>query len=202
MTHNTPKKSIKSRFDGFLPVVIDVETTGVDMTKHGLLEVALVTVDFDDRGQLVPVSKDFWHIEPFEGAEIDPKAMAVNQIDHNHPFRFAKPEHIVLTEFFNAIEQAVKQTGCRRAVLVGHNAHFDLNFILTAAKRCKITKTPLHSFTCIDTATLGAIFYGKTVLAKALKSAKIAFDKNQAHSAVYDTEKTAELFCKIINKNS
>lgn len=195
-------KSIKSRFDGFLPVVVDVETTGVDMTKNGLLEIALVTVDYDTQGQLAPVSKDFWHIEPFEGAEIDPKAMAVNQIDHTHPFRFAKPEEQALTEFFEAITQAVKSTGCRRAVLVGHNAHFDLNFILAAAKRCKINKTPLHSFTCIDTATLGAIFYGKTVLAKAIRCAKIDFDKNKAHSAVYDTEKTAELFCKIINLQS
>jgi ribonuclease T len=194
------KKSIKSRFDGFLPVVVDVETTGVDMTKHGLLEIALVTVDYDDQGQLVPVTKDFWHVEPFKGAEIDPKAMAVNQIDHTHPFRFAKPEAEALKEFFEMIEQTIKHTGCRRAVLVGHNAHFDLNFILAAAKRCKISKTPLHSFTCIDTATLGAVFYGKSVLAKALRAAKIEFDKNKAHSAIYDTEKTAELFCKVINQ--
>lgn len=195
----TSAKQIKSRFDGFLPVVIDIETTGVDFTKHGILEIALVVVNYDTDGQMVPISRDFWHVEPFEGAEVDPKAMAVNQIDHTHPFRFAKPETEVLKEFFAAIERAVQDTGCRRAVLVGHNAHFDLNFILAAAKRCHISKTPLHSFTCIDTATLGAVFYGKTVLAKALKRAKIEFDKDSAHSAVYDTEKTAELFCKIIN---
>lgn len=196
---NTPAKQIKSRFDGFLPVVVDIETTGVEMHKNGILEIALVIVDYDEHDMLVPVSRDFWHVEPFEGAVIDPKAMAVNQIDHTHPFRFAKPEDEALKEFFAAIDKAVKDTGCRRALLVGHNAHFDLNFILTAAKRCNITKTPLHSFTCIDTATLGAVFYGKTVLAKALKRAKIGFDKEAAHSAVYDTEKTAELFCKIIN---
>ena len=126
--------------------------------------------------------------------------MAVNQIDHTHPFRFAKHESDALKEFFAVISNAVKKMGCRRAVLVGHNAHFDLNFILAAARRCQIHQTPLHSFTCIDTATLGAVFYGKTVLAKALSQAKICFDKDEAHSAVYDAEKTAELFCKIINE--
>lgn len=199
MTSTSTKKQIKSRFDGYLPVVVDIETTGVDMTKHGLLEIALVVVDYDDNGQLVPLTRDFWHVEPFEGAEVDPKAMAVNQIDHTHPFRFAKQEGDALNEFFTVIDKAVQDTGCRRALLVGHNAHFDLNFILAGARRCRISKTPLHSFTCIDTATLGAIFYGKTVLAKALRRAKIEFNKDEAHSAVYDAEKTAELFCKIIN---
>lgn len=197
MTEKT--KQLKSRFDGFLPVIIDVETTGVDMHKHGLLEIAAVLVDYNDENQLVQTDKELWHLEPFAKAIIDPKAMAVNQIDHTHPFRFAKPEEEALKECFAFIEKAVKATQCRRAILVGHNAHFDLNFLITAAKRCNIKKNPLHSFSCLDTATLGGLIYGKTVLAKALKKAGIAFDKNEAHSALYDAEKTAELFCQIIN---
>jgi len=198
--NDSSNKQIKYRFDGFLPVIIDVETTGVDFNRHGLLEIAAVLVDYNNDGQLVPTTTDFWHINPFEKAVIDPKAMAVNQIDHTHPFRFAKDEALALTEFFNFISNAVKETHCRRAVLVGHNAHFDLNFIIAAAKRCNLSNIPLHGFTCIDTATLGGVFYGKTVLAKALKKAQIKFNKEEAHSAVYDAEKTAELFCKIINK--
>jgi ribonuclease T len=198
MTEESPKK-IKSRFDGYLPVVIDVETTGVDLNKHGLLEIAAVLVDYDEKKQLVPADRDLWHLEPYKGAAIDPKAMAVNQIDHTHPFRFAKTEDEALKEFFAFISKAVKATQCRRAILVGHNAHFDLNFIHTAAKRCNIKETPLHAFTCLDTATLGGLMYGKTVLAKALKKANIEFDKKAAHSALYDAEKTAELFCKIVN---
>ncbi len=199
MNDHTHKK-IKNRFDGFLPVVIDVETTGVDLTKNGLLEIAAVLVDYNQQGLLTPTEVDFWHVQPFKDAIIDPKAMAVNQIDHTHPFRFAKDEADVLKEFFAFIDKAVKATHCRRAILVGHNAHFDLNFILTAAKRCSITQTPLHAFSCLDTATLGGLIYGKTVLAKALKKANIEFDKNEAHSANYDAQKTAELFCKIVNE--
>ncbi|PHQ80834.1 MAG: ribonuclease T [Coxiella sp. (in: Bacteria)] len=192
-------KQIRTRFDGYLPVVVDVETTGVDFTKHGLLEIAAVLVDYNNEGKLAPTATDFWHIAPFKEALIDPKAMAVNKIDHTHPFRFAKPEAEALTEFFAYVDKAVKATRCRRAVLVGHNAHFDLNFIMAGAKRCNLSNIPLHAFTCIDTATLGGVFYGKTVLAKALKKARIEFDKNEAHSAVYDAEKTAELFCQVIN---
>ena len=198
----TSNKKIKFRFDGFLPIVVDLETTGVDLTKHGLLELAAVLVDYNEQGVLVPTEKDFWHIEPFADAVIDPKAMAINRIDHTHPFRFAKSEADALTEFFHFVEKAVKNTGCRRAVLVAHNAHFDLNFIMAAAKRCHFSNLPIHSFTCMDTATLGGVIYGKTVLAKALKKAGIEFNKDEAHSAVYDAEKTAELFCKIVNENT
>lgn len=190
---------IKKRFDGYLPVVVDIETTGVDYNKHGILEIAAVLVDYDDTGMLTPTEKDLWHVEPFDGAIIDPEATKVHQIDHTHPFRLAKSEALALKEFFAFLEAAVKTQHCRRAVLVGHNAHFDLNFILAAARRCKIKDNPLHSFTCLDTATLGGLLFGKTVLAKALKSAGIIFDKNEAHSAMYDAEKTAALFCQIVN---
>lgn len=202
MTESTQQKQlkIKSRFDGFLPVVVDIETTGVDHQRHGLLEIAAVLVNYNHDGQLAPAEQDFWHVNPFETAVIDPKAMAVNQIDHTHPFRLAKDEKEALLDFFGFLKKAVKENKCRRAVLVGHNAHFDLNFILAAARRCHISDIPLHAFTCIDTATLGGVFYGKTVLAKALKVAKIDFNKNEAHSAVYDAQKTAELFCKIVNE--
>ncbi|MCH9643247.1 MAG: ribonuclease T [Gammaproteobacteria bacterium] len=195
----TEIKKIKQRFDGYLPVVIDVETTGIDCLKNGLLEVALILVAYNDAGQLQPVKSDHWHVVPFKGAIINPEALAINGIDPEHPFRFAVEEAKVLTELCSIISDALRHYDCRRAVLVGHNAHFDLNFIMAAMRRCKIKKNPFHSFTCFDTATLGGLIYGKTVLAKALKKADIDFDKNEAHSAVYDTEKTAELFCKIIN---
>ena len=193
-------KNIKTRFDGYLPVVIDIETTGVDHQKNGLLELAVILLDYNDEGLLVTTKSDHWHITPFEGAVIDPEALKITGIDPEHPFRFAIDEHKALTELCNFVQTAVKQHACRRAVLVGHNAHFDLNFILSAIKRCKIKNNPFHAFTCLDTATLGGLAFKKTVLAKALKVAGIKFDKDAAHSALYDTEKTAELFCKIINE--
>src|SRR3989344_1068025 len=190
---------MKNRFQGFLPIVIDVETGGFNAKTDALLEIAAVFVDFNAEGLLVPIETYCNHVEAFEGANIEPEALEVNRIDPDYPLRFAKSESYVLNEFFNLVRKKLHQGQCRRAILVGHNAHFDLSFLQQAIERCKITNNPFHAFTCFDTATLSAVMYGKTVLARALKEAGIEFNKEEAHSAVYDAEKTAELFCKIVN---
>ncbi len=190
---------MKERFDGYLPVVIDVETAGVNPLKDALLEIAAVNIDLNDSNQLILGETFSTHVEPFEGGNIDPVALEINKIDPHHPFRFAIAEQEALAEMFGFIEKQLKKYQCRRAVLVGHNAHFDLSFLQMAMKRCKLTKSPLHAFTCFDTATLGGLAYGKTVLAKILKLANIEFEKEKAHSALYDAEKTAQLFCQIVN---
>ena len=195
---------IKKRFQGYLPVVVDVETGGVNPKIDALLEVAAVFVEMNpDTGMLTPKLDDPFHshVTPFEGAKIENEALEINKIVPNHPFRFAEKEQVVAEALFEAINEQLRQTGCRRAVLVGHNATFDLSFVQALAKRTKLFgKIPFHKFTVFDTATLGGVAYGKTVLAKALHQAKIPFRKDEAHSALYDTQKTAELFCKIVNQ--
>lgn len=200
MTTENSKVLLKERFAGYLPVVIDVETAGVNPLKDALLEIAAVLVEMNDQGQLVRGETFSCHVLPFEGANLDPAALEINKIDPYHPFRFAVDEKKALTELYDFVGKAVTKEGCRRAVLVGHNAHFDLSFIQMASKRCKVKKTPFHAFTCFDTATLAAVAFCQTILAKALKEAKIPFDKKEAHSAIYDAERTAELFCQIINR--
>lgn len=198
---NTKVTKIKKRFDGFLPIVIDVETSGARAHTDALLEIAAFLVELDDEGKYVIGDFYHTHVEPFEGARIDPEAMAVNRITIEHPFRFAIPEEDALTGLFEFTREALKKHQCRRAILVGHNAHFDLGFLQATAKRCKLyNKNPYHNYTVFDTATLGAMFYGKSVLAKAIAAAKIEFNRDEAHSAVYDARKTAELFCGILNK--
>ena len=194
---------VKKRFDGYLPVVIDVETTGVDAKKNGLLELAAVYIDYSDTGALQPATEHFSkHIKPYDGCEIDAEALRINGIKPGHPFRaiISVGEAEALSGLFDYISSALKQTGCRRGLLVGHNAHFDLSFIQAAMARNGIKKSPLHAFTVMDTATIAGVFFGKTVLAKALRVAGIEFDKNEAHSALYDTIKTAELFCQAVNQ--
>ncbi len=191
MTH------IKHRFRGFLPVVVDVETGGVDPQKSALLEVCVVLLDINEHGHLKPTERFFEHIHPFEGAELDPESLAFNQIDPYQPLRFALNEREALERLFMPINKALNHSQCQRAVLVGHNAWFDLLFIKEAAKRTGV-KLPFHAFTCFDTATLAGFIYGQTVLAKAMQSAGIPFDAKEAHSAIYDAEKTAELFCKMM----
>lgn len=190
---------IKNRFRSFLPVVVDVETGGFNNQTDALLEIAAVILDMDADGMIAPVETINAYVEPFEGSHIDPKALEVTGIDLNHPLRMALNEKAALGKIFSPVRKKIKETGCTRAVLVGHNAHFDLGFVHAAAERAGIKRNPFHPFSCFDTVTLGALAYGQTVLARAVQAAGIEWDSDQAHSALYDTEKTAELFCKIIN---
>ncbi|MGQ3890732.1 ribonuclease T [Legionella sp. CNM-4043-24] len=189
---------MKERFRGFLPVVIDVETAGLDPSRHALLEMCAVIITMNEDGEFSRQSTHFEHIAPFQGAELDPASLAFNQIDPYQPLRFAVDEQTALQNLFKPINEALKASRCQRAVLVGHNAWFDLLFVREAIKRTKV-KSPFHAFTCFDTATLAGFVYGQTVLAKAVKAAGLKFDPNEAHSAIYDAEKTADLFCAMLN---
>lgn len=199
MSQNHRKMSMNTRFRGLLPVVIDLETSGLNPATDGLLEIAAVTLQMNEKG-LLSLDKTYsYHIEPFDGARIDPAALAITGIDPGHPFRFAISEKQALHNIFIKIKKRVTELSCQRAVLVGHNAWFDLAFMQAAVKRSKLNSNPFHSFTTFDTATLAAVALGETVLARAVRSAKLPFDVSQAHSAVYDAERTAELFCYIAN---
>ena len=196
----TVKTPMNSRFRGYLPVVIDVETAGFNAKKDALLEVAAILLDFNDAGELICTDEVHEHIEPFPGAHLDPKALEFTGIKPFNPFRFAKAEKQGLMDIFKPIKAALKYHQCQRAVLVGHNPAFDLNFLQAAVARCELKKSLFHAFTTFDTATLGAVAYGQTVLLRAAQAANIDFDQSQAHSALYDAQKTAELFCKIVNQ--
>ncbi|WP_456374916.1 ribonuclease T [Thiolapillus sp.] len=196
----TPSSTIDRRFRGFLPVVVDVETGGFDAGRDALLEIAAVIIDMDEYGILHPGKATSVHVEPFPGANLDPKALAFTGIDPGHPFRFAKPEKEALETIFKPVRQAVKKNNCKRAVLVGHNAFFDLGFLKAAVERTGIKRNPFHPFSTFDTVSLAGLAFGETVLAKAAVAAGLDWDGNEAHSALYDTQKTAELFCIIVNR--
>ncbi|MBA4696480.1 MAG: ribonuclease T [Legionella sp.] len=191
--------ALRERFRGFLPVVVDVETTGIDPCKNALLEVCIVLIRLNQKGFFEPDATHFEHVLPFEGAEMDPQSLAFNKIDPFYPLRFAINEKQALKNLFTPIHKALKMTQCSRAVLVGHNAWFDLLFLKEATKRSGMI-SPFHSFTCFDTATLAGLMYGQTVLSKAVKAAGLDFNADEAHSAIYDAEKTAALFCIMLNE--
>jgi len=191
---------IKDRFRGFLPVVVDVETAGFNCETDALLEMAVVMLQMNAAGHLVRGNTFDQNILPFKGANIEESALKfIGMDDPFHPFREAVSEKEALTALFKPINHQLKITGCSRAILVGHNAFFDLNFVKKAAERCHI-KSPFHEFSTFDTVSLAGLAYGQTVLAKAAIEAGLEWDNQQAHSAVYDTEQTADLFCKIVNQ--
>lgn len=194
------KSAIAERFRGFLPVVVDVETAGFNAETDALLEIAAVTLRMDLNGDIQPDETHSAHVKPFPGANLEASALAFTGIDPHHPLRIALEEAEALRKIFTPVRQAVKEAACTRAILVGHNPAFDLSFVKAAVERTGIKRNPFHQFSTFDTATLGGLAYGQTVLARAMQAANIEWDESQAHSAVYDTEKTAELFCTIVNR--
>lgn len=195
-----PDSPMAQRFRGFLPVIVDVETGGFNPQTDALLEIAAVTLRMDHEGNLHRHETFSFHVEPFEGANIEQAALDFTGIDLDDPERMAEPELMVMTDLLGAVRRAVKENGCTRAVIVGHNAHFDLNFVNAVIDRCNIKRSPFHPFSVFDTATLAGLAFGQTVLAKTCQVAGIEFSNSAAHSAAYDAEKTADLFCMIVNR--
>jgi ribonuclease T len=189
---------INERIRGYLPVVIDIETGGFNDKTDAMLEICAIVIGIDAKGFFYPKEPQHFHIEPFKGANLDPSALKFNGIDVNNPFRMAVSEKQALGEIFTQVRAEIKDEECTRAILVGHNAFFDLGFLKAAAERSK-QSSPFHQFSTLDTVSLSALYYGETVLAKAMRIANIEWDDAKAHSALYDTQKTAELFCQIFN---
>lgn len=189
-----------NRFRGFLPVVVDVETGGFNARTDALLEIAAVLLELDGEGLLKRTETIRYHIKPFEGANIEEASIAINGIDPYHPLRPAIDERDGLQRVFREVRLAIRECRCSRAVLVGHNAHFDLGFLNEAVERSSIKRNPFHPFSCFDTATIAGVAFGQTVLARASVAAGLGWDKSQAHSASYDAEMTADLFCEAVNR--
>jgi len=194
------KQLMRQRFRGFLPVVIDIETGGFNAQTDALLEIAATALTIDEAGLLIPSDTINFNVDPFEGANLEPSALEFTGIDPDNPLRDAVPEAIALGDVFSMVRKEVREHGCNRAVIVAHNAHFDAGFVNAAAVRCDIKRNPFHPFSYFDTATLAGLAYGHTVLAQACKRAGIDFSNSEAHSAAYDCERTAELFCTIVNR--
>ncbi|MCX7103271.1 MAG: ribonuclease T [Methylobacter sp.] len=191
---------LEKRFRGFLPVVIDIETAGFNPKKNALLEIAAVIVELNSNNNMVITERYTTHVVPFKNSELDESALKFNGIDPYHPFRMAIEEKEALNMLFKPIKDAVKRNNCTRAILVGHNPAFDIGFLNAAIQRTQIKRSPFHPFSTFDTATLGGLVYQQTVLSKIAEAAGLEWDNAKAHAALYDAEKTAELFCMIVNK--
>lgn len=199
MSDDPPANPLSQRFRGFLPVVVDVETTGLNPESHGLLEVCAVGFAMGPTGTLARAWQHHAEIIPHQEAAVDQEALRVNRVDLSQPRPAAKDEAAALREMLLRVREAVREANCVRAILVGHNAAFDLAFLRAAVTRCGIKRDPFHPFSTFDTCTLAGLAVGQTALAKACSYLGIGFDSARAHTAAYDAEITAELFCRVVN---
>ncbi|ABF14018.1 ribonuclease T [Candidatus Palibaumannia cicadellinicola] len=200
MAEKDEVNTLRARFRGFYPVVIDVETAGFNSGTDALLEIAAITLQMDHHGWLKTHKTLHFNIEPFPGSILQPEALIFNGIDPDNPLRYAVTEREALYELFTIVHQGIKDDDCHRAILVAHNAAFDHSFLMAAANRTKIKHNPFHPFATFDTAALSGLVLGQTVLLKACLTAGIPFNTSEAHSALYDAERTAELFCELVNR--
>ena len=191
---------MKNLLRGFLPVVVDIETGGLNEATDALLEIAVVFVGLDKQRLLHPKDGARWAVQPFPGANMEESSLQVNCIDPFDPTRGAQPEREVLKQLFSRTRAELGKTGCKRAILAGHNAAFDLKFLNAAAARNNIKDNPFHSFSSIDTVTLGALAYGQTVLSKIAEAADLEWNSDKAHSADYDAGVTAHILCNVFNR--
>lgn len=197
---NVKYNKLKNRFRNFYPVIIDIETTGFNHKIHALLEIAVVTLTMDQKGWLKKSKTIHFHIKPFSGSLIDTSSLLLNKIYPFQPLRHAVYEKEALNFIFDIIYKEMTFNLCRKSIIVAHNAHFDHNFLMAATKRCKINNHPFHPFVTFDTATLSGLAIGQTVLAKSCQKMGLSFSNQEAHAALYDTLKTANLFCTIVNQ--
>jgi ribonuclease T len=191
---------IADRFRGFLPVVVDVETGGFNAQKDALLEIAACLIRMDDFGRLFTAETVAVNVDPFDGANIDPRSLEITGIKVDSPLRMAVPEQEALRRIAQPVRKEVRDTGCQRAILVGHNSFFDLSFLNAAIERTSFKRSPFHPFSSLDTVSLAGLAFGQTVLSRAVQAAGMDWNESMAHSAIYDAEKTAALFCSIVNR--
>lgn len=196
----TPPYQMRDRFRTFLPVVVDVETGGFNPATDALLEVSMLTIQINAKGKLEPKDQYSVNIRPFEGSKLEKANIDFLGIDPFDESRELVDEAEAMRPLFKAISKEVKAQACTKAILVGHNGAFDLSFINAVAERLKYKRNPFHPFSVIDTASLGALVLGQTVLSRACLCAGIEFNGGHAHSAVYDTLKECELFCAMYNR--
>lgn len=193
-------KTIKERFRGFLPVIVDIETSGFNPEKAAILQVGMMFVTMDDQGMLHPDELLRAEIRPFPGAQIEEANIRFIGLDPFDESRGLEEESIALPRLFKAVAKRIKREGCKKAILVGHNGSFDLTFLNAAAARFNFKRMPFHPFSVLDTASLSALVYGHTVLALSCAAARIEFEEDKAHDAGYDTMMECKLFCALVNR--
>ena len=159
-------------------VVFDIETTGFSPVNNRIIEIGAVKVE---QGSIVDRFSTF----------VNPQVPI--------PFRIEQLTNINDEMVVDAptIEQVLPEflEFCGDAVMVAHNAEFDMSFIRENAKRQQIQK----EFTYVDTMGIARLLLpgqAKHTLDAVAKTLKISLENH--HRAVDDAECTAEIFTKFI----
>ncbi len=159
-------------------VVFDIETTGFSPVNNRIIEIGAVKVE---KGKITDRFSSFVNPDVPIPFEIEKLTGINDSMVMDAPFI-----EQVLPEFL---------AFCGGAVLVAHNASFDMGFIKENARRQNMAR----EFTYVDTVGIARILLphqAKHTLDAVAKTLGISLENH--HRAVEDAEATAEIFVKFI----
>ena len=170
---NDKGQSLSGRY-----VVFDIETTGFSPVENRIIEIGAV---------LVENGKISGHFSEFVNPET-PIPFRIEQLTsiNDSMVSGAPTIEVILPKFLEF---------CQDAVLVAHNASFDVGFIEENCDRLGI----VHDFTYVDTVALARVLLPQISRYKLDNVAKaLNVDLGHHHRAVDDAECTANIFVKFV----
>jgi DNA polymerase III epsilon subunit family exonuclease len=176
---------------------IDVETSGLDVDRHEIIELGCVLVrqiPQDGQGSRLEVVEEFeYRIFPEHLEDADPESLMINGFTAER-WADAIPLEVAMEKFSEKV---------RGASFVAHNVSFDLAFVEKAFKKSGV-KNLMH-YHKIDTISLAfAILYHNPEVQKfSLRALCEYFEiKNEnAHTALSDARATFEVYKKLLEIN-
>ena len=158
-------------------VVFDIETTGFSPVNNKIIEIGAVKIQ---QGEIT----DRFSVFVNPGVPIPFEIEKLTSINDSMVMD-APPIEVILPQFLDF---------CQDAVLVAHNANFDMSFIMENAKRQGLSR----KFTFVDTLGIARVLLthqAKHTLDAVAKTLSISLENH--HRAVDDAECTAHIFLKF-----
>jgi len=181
---------------------IDIETGGLDPVASPLLQIAGII----EEGEKT-LEKFNYHIKPFDGDQVDPKALVVNNLTQEEIENFESPNTIhdnlllLWGKYVNCYDKRDKM------FFIGYNSHsFDMPFVREFFRKCgdKFFGSWFH-YPSIDVMILAAYkmvdkrrWMPDFKLLTVADRLGIPVDKTRLHDAFYDIEITKKVYEKVI----
>ncbi len=175
-------------------VALDIETTGLDFTKHEIIEIGCVLFCFDSKKKIFKVEDEFdIKIKPEHIELADKTSLKIN--------KYRAEDWEGAPTLSHALKTIAKKIDGR--VMVAHNAVFDYAFLEKAFRESHIKNTlHYHVFDTLSMAFLAIQGSDATQLSLRALCEHFTIENKKAHTALSDARATYELFVKLTEKAS
>ena len=172
---------------------IDLETTGLDLERHEIIEIACLTVkqDWSQREPVFTVLNEFdVKVKPKHIETAEPEALRIT--------RYAEADWLFAVELPQALKELAERT--TDAIMVGQNVAFDWGFLRHGFKETgvqnkmyfhRLDLIPMVFIKCCRDPKLERYNLGEL-------SRYFGVANDRAHSAMSDIRATFEIYKKLI----